>query len=119
MPDTPKRHGRAFTGFKRHGGAEGRPSAGARGYGWKWQQYAKAFLAAFPWCVRCLAARLTVRAVAVDHIERVTGPDDPKFWVRSNHQSLCRTCHGVKSAAERRGQAFDRANPYPPWEAIG
>jgi 5-methylcytosine-specific restriction protein A len=32
----------------------------------------------------------------VDHIQAVTGPSDPLFWVKSNHQAACLRCNTVK-----------------------
>jgi 5-methylcytosine-specific restriction endonuclease McrA len=40
----------------------------------------------------------------VDHIEPVTGPEDRKFWDPTNHQPICRSCHGVKTRREGKTQ---------------
>lgn len=48
-----------------------------------------------------------VRATDLDHIEAVDGQSDPKFWDTTNHQGLCKECHGMKTAAEN--GAFGRA----------
>jgi 5-methylcytosine-specific restriction endonuclease McrA len=32
----------------------------------------------------------------------VTGPDDPLFWMPSNHQPICNSCHRFKTASEGR-----------------
>lgn len=78
-----------------------RPSARARGYGRKWEEARKGFLAAHPECVgpgkdgrRCGAP-----ATVVDHIKAHRG-DMKKFWDRANWQPLCASCHGKKTARE-------------------
>lgn len=78
---------------------ENRPSSGARGYGRKWQKYSQWRLSKFPLCVSCNHA-----AQATDHIQPVTGPDDPLFWDPTNHQSLCWSCHSRKTGGETNGK---------------
>ena len=72
-----------------------RPSAAKRGYGRKWQEARKGYLAKHPGCRRCPA-----RATRVDHIEPHRG-DMAKFWDSANWQPLCERCHNSKSQAER------------------
>lgn len=79
-----------------------RPNSSQRGYGYRWQRYARGFLSQFPLCVHCERAGRTTAAAAVDHIQRVTGPTDPLFWRRENHQPLCWSCHSRKTATETR-----------------
>ena len=81
---------------------EQRPSAAARGYGHKWQKYARRFLENHPLCARCAARDVVTVARCVDHITPVTGPDDPSFWKKSNHQPLCFSCHSIKTQSEDR-----------------
>jgi 5-methylcytosine-specific restriction endonuclease McrA len=38
----------------------------------------------------------TTPSEVVDHIKEVSGPYDPLFWDRSNHQALCFECHEKK-----------------------
>jgi 5-methylcytosine-specific restriction protein A len=76
-----------------------RASSGARGYGRRWQRYSQSRLVSFPECVKCQNP-----AQCTDHIQPVTGPQDPLFWDVTNHQSLCQTCHGKKTATEVNGQ---------------
>lgn len=80
-----------------------RPSAAARGYGWRWQRTANGFLRKHPLCVHCRAKGRTTIARCVDHIEPVSGAHDPKFWVRENWQPLCISCHSRKTMTEDRG----------------
>lgn len=90
-----------------------------RGYDARWRGYRKWFLGMFPLCgkrphdavetkdSRCQQDGRVVAATVVDHIDPVTGPDDPKFYDTDNHQALCERCHNAKrqreSQAVRRG----------------
>jgi len=74
-----------------------RPSAARRGYGRKWQAYSKWFLSQHPVC----ACGCGGKATDVDHIIPVSGPDDPLFWARDNHQALAHECHTRKTNQER------------------
>jgi len=74
-----------------------RGTANERGYNFRWQQYSKAFLRRpenqicklhLPGC--------TIMAECVDHVVPMRGPDDPRFWDRSNHQAACIHCNSVK-----------------------
>jgi len=74
--------------------ADIRPTAAERGYDARWRQVRMRFLKHNPLCAHC--SRL---AQLVDHIRplRAGGTHD---W--GNLQSLCRSCHAVKSEAERK-----------------
>lgn len=72
-----------------------------RGYNKKWNRYSKAYRRANPWCVKCLP-KLTA-AECVDHKKPISGRDDPLFWKEDNHQSLCWSCHSIKTAIEDGG----------------
>lgn len=76
-----------------------RGSSTARGYDWRWRKYSERFLWKHPVC----ACGCGQPAEEVDHIEPVTGPDDPRFWDPTNHQALSKTCHSRKTARENRG----------------
>lgn len=91
-----------------------RPSAAKRGYGRPWQRYRREWLSAHPFCGDradgwsaehsvCRAEGLETLATHVDHIDPVTGPDDPRFFDPADHQSLCETCHAQKTAREDGG----------------
>ena len=82
-----------------------RGSSSKRGYGGRWQHYRKAYLRAHPICVdpgRLHPDRQEL-TTDVDHKTPVSGPDDPLFWDSSNHQPLCHSCHGHKTAKEDGG----------------
>lgn len=76
-----------------------RLSAAERGYTRRWHTYRNAYLRSNPLCAGCLERGRTTAATVVDHIiPAVDAPD--LFYTASNHQSLCRSCHAVKTAAE-------------------
>lgn len=86
--------------------AQSRKSASARGYDARWRKLRKAFLDANPVCVKCLEKNVYEQAVDVDHIQPHRGDDTLRLdW--SNLQSLCKSCHGRKTATEDGG--FGRA----------
>jgi len=83
-----------------------RPSARARGYASAWDDYARAWLARFPWCGQrqdgqlhaehswCARRGRRERARVVDHIRSLAAGGallDP-----ANHQSLCYSCNTKK-----------------------
>ena len=76
-----------------------RGSASARGYcSARWRKVRAQKLAADPFCSTCaLHGRMTV-ATDVDHLERVAGPNDPRFFVWEVLDSKCRACHSRKTA---------------------
>lgn len=77
-----------------------RGTASQRGYGSRWARYARIYKRANPLCRACEAQGIVTPAYVVDHIEPVTGPDDPLFWEPSNHQGLCERCHSIKRVTE-------------------
>jgi len=86
-----------------------RRSASERGYGVRWRQLSKAYLAQHPHCAICARAGLVVRATVVDHI--TSHKSNPwRFWDPANWQPLCAPCHnGPKQRAERSGSvAYSR-----------
>lgn len=75
-----------------------RGSASERGYGAAWRKLRLAFLAQYPLCRACQSKGMVTPAVLVDHIvPKPKGTDD---W--DNLQSLCVSCHRVKSITEGR-----------------
>lgn len=76
-----------------------RGTTAQRGYGYRWQQYCKTFKQANPLCNHC-RRKATQQ---VDHIQAVSGPDDPLFWEPTNHQGLCHSCHSIKTVREDGG----------------
>ena len=83
-----------------------RASSTRRGYGYRWEQYSRQRRATSDGalCAICLDYGRTTTAECVDHIEPVTGPDDPLFWDQLNHQSLCWSCHSIKTNTTDRGK---------------
>lgn len=73
-----------------------------RGYSYAWQQAREGFLRKHPLCVRHESRGQVVAATVVDHIRPHKGDKD-LFWERSNWQSLCKTCHDIKTATEDGG----------------
>lgn len=94
------------TAAERHGSPRGeRPSRGTanqRGYTYQWQVYSKRFLFEHPLCEECKRHGRVAAAKVVDHVKPHRG-DQVLFWDASNHQSMCLSCHGIKSAKERIG----------------
>jgi 5-methylcytosine-specific restriction enzyme A len=81
-----------------------RGSSTARGYSYRWEKYSKRYRRLHPVCCDPHGFHEEIGAVVateeVDHIEPVSGPDDPRFWDPSNHQPLCKSCHSYKTATE-------------------
>lgn len=92
-------------GPRRTSSRRARPNSSRRGYGSRWQRYATRFLDAHPFCESDECDEFTV-SECVDHIDPVTGPDDPGFWRPDNHQALCLSCHSRKTATEDNGRAI-------------
>jgi 5-methylcytosine-specific restriction enzyme A len=80
-----------------------RKTAHHRGYSSRWAAYSRQYRRDNPACVKC-----DKPSECVDHIQPVTGEDDPLFWEVTNHQSLCNTCHGHKTATETNGRSIGR-----------
>ena len=80
-------------------------SSAQRGYGYKWQNARKQWLAQHPLCVMCKAQGRITAATVVDHIRPHKG-DQRLFWDTSNWQSLCKRHHDSdKQWMERYGHA--------------
>jgi hypothetical protein len=79
--------------------SENRPSFAKRGYGRRWQKLRQWFLIQ-PENVLC-ACGCGRQAEVVDHIEPVSGPDDPRFFDPDNLQALTAACHNRKTAKDR------------------
>ena len=74
-----------------------RPSAHRRGYTRTWRARRLAWLSAHPWCARCEARGLLVRAADVHHVARHHG--DVAGVLGGTLESLCKSCHGHATAA--------------------
>ena len=81
---------------------DNRESSAKRGYGRKWRNESKLYLAENPWCKSCMVAGRRVPATEVDHIIPHKG-DKKLFWDRKNWQGLCSSCHSKKTSREDGG----------------
>lgn len=90
-----------------------RGNSSQRGYTWRWRNYRRSWLRAHPLCgdridgpdaqhSQCLQQQRVTAASVVDHIKPHHG-DESLFWDPHNHQSLCETCHNIKTATEDGG----------------
>jgi 5-methylcytosine-specific restriction enzyme A len=100
VPQLPPKHQARAPSRRR--APEDRPSSAARGYGYRWQKYRAAYLAANPLCVECLKRGETTAATVVDHVVPHRG-DQVLFWAPTNHQPLCKPDHDRKTAKEDGG----------------
>lgn len=66
----------------------------------EWERTSRRHLAEFPFCAECERNGRTEAASVTDHITPHRGNLE-LFWAEANHQSLCASCHGVKSRSER------------------
>ena len=80
-----------------------RGTATERGYDHRWAKYSRWYRSQHPLCVECERQGRVKPSEHVDHVQAVTGPDDPLFWAESNHEALCRPCHSRKTAKEDGG----------------
>lgn len=86
---------------------QSRAQAHQRGYDSEWRAYRLRFLHRHPFCAdpyRRHVDEKTRPAIQVDHIVPHKG-DRRLFWEPRNHQSLCASCGGYKSAVEIGGRA--------------
>ena len=72
----------------------------------KWRKLSKDFLAENPNCASCAMAGKSTRATVTDHIFPWRKYPDRKYD-RDNLQALCRPCHAVKTAYEKKGIFYD------------
>jgi 5-methylcytosine-specific restriction endonuclease McrA len=74
-------------------------TTGERGYNYRWQKARATFLERHPLCRHCQQKGVVTVATDVDHIIPHRG-NQQLFWDTSNWQSLCHSCHSVKTQAE-------------------
>lgn len=79
-----------------------RGTASQRGYGAKWRAARADWLREHPLCAEHERQGGLMVATEVDHIVPHRG-DQSLFWSRSNWQSLCKSCHSIKTATEDGG----------------
>jgi len=92
-----------------------RGSSHQRGYGGRWRALSQSVRRRYPLCGDrppgapetrdsvCKAEGRVGLGEHCDHIVPVTGPDDLKFYDKSNLQVLCARCHQAKRGRERHG----------------
>ena len=103
-PGCPKASPEAYCSeHRKEAKARNRPakSREARGYGYDWIQFRKLILARDPYCAVCREQGIVKAACEVDHII----PHKLNHQLRfdpNNCQSICKECHGKKSARESR-----------------
>lgn len=116
MPTTPKRpcaaHGcgvlvergrcAAHQSQQRQAHDSTRGNSAERGYDNKWRKARQGYLRSHPLCVECERQGRVTAADVVDHITPHRG-DMTLFWNSNNWQSLCTTCHNIKTATEDGG----------------
>lgn len=76
-----------------------RPNKEARYHSVRWRKARMIQLMNEPLCRLCMQADRVTAAEMVDHIQPVRLGGG--FWDEQNYQSLCNSCHAVKSAKER------------------
>jgi 5-methylcytosine-specific restriction protein A len=79
-----------------------RGNSAERGYDSKWRKARAGWLRSHPLCMRCDKQGQVTPASVVDHIVAHRG-DMTLFWNNANWQSLCATCHNIKTATEDGG----------------
>lgn len=67
---------------------------------YRWKREAKDFIQDNPLCVRCNNSGMLTPAVVTDHIIPKDKCVDP--WDRTNWQPLCKKCHSIKSAQDKK-----------------
>lgn len=77
-------------------GADHRPDARARGYDWNWKKLRDRFIRKNPLCARCVK-----RGDLVDHVVPVDVAPERRLD-ETNLQTLCRSCHKVKTDEDKR-----------------
>lgn len=79
-----------------------RETAHERGYTARWRKARDGWLRSYPLCVHCERDGRVRAATDVDHIVPHKG-DMVLFWDNTNWQSLCHSCHSLKTATEDGG----------------
>ena len=75
------------------------------GYDYRWQKFRSAWIRDHPLCSgkwsECERLHRVRPTAHVDHDQRVTGPDDPRFYT-GPFNALCHECHSRKTALEQK-----------------
>lgn len=78
---------------------ERRGTAASRGYDRRWYRLRNQFIAENPLCKECLEKGIVRAADEVDHIIPIKVAPHLRL-VKSNLQSLCKSCHAIKTWAD-------------------
>lgn len=85
-------------------------------FGRRWLRARLAYFSVNPFCVECLARDgVMVASIDLDHIEPWRWFPD-LFWEESNWQSLCHSCHSVKTVTDKLRLAVNRQTDTIPQE---
>ena len=79
-----------------------REQSNIRGYDHRWRRLRAAWVRQNPLCVHCKAKGKVTPVQEVDHIIPFSGLDDPLRLDQSNLQSLCKSCHRIKTVNEQK-----------------
>jgi 5-methylcytosine-specific restriction protein A len=79
-----------------------RAASSIRGYDADWRKLRERHADAHPVCLHCLRNGIVTPMHEVDHIIPFAGKSDPLRLDPGNLQSLCRSCHARKTAADGR-----------------
>lgn len=103
MPTKPGTFTRAVAATPRHGTYDQtRAKSNERGYDSAWRRFRLVFLKHEPLCRHCKQRGEIRSATEVDHIVPLSVAPHRKFDT-DNLQPLCKSCHSIKTAAERSG----------------
>ncbi len=99
MADKPKMFGGGGSkGKKKH---DRRPSSFRRGYDRVWRRLRDSHKTENPLCLHCIQKGFVTVAREIDHIIPFDGLNDPLRLDPSNLQSLCRSCHAIKTHKDK------------------
>lgn len=100
MPKAARTHRQPTDSAARLRPLDVRPPAHKRGYDSRWYRVRRSYIIKHPLCEKCSLLGRTVMAAIVDHIVPLSA-GGPKYD-HSNLQSLCRSCHALKTAEDAR-----------------
>jgi len=80
---------------------QSRKNKSQRGYTYKWDKASIQYRKDNPLCVSCESNSIVKDSEVVDHITPHKG-DMELFWNIDNWQALCKRCHDMKTAQEKR-----------------
>lgn len=108
MPNKPPTFAYSVAKTPRHGTYDQtRAKSNERGYDATWRRFRLVFLKGEPLCRHCKQRGEIRSATEVDHIVPLSVAPHRKYDL-DNLQPLCKSCHSVKTSAERTGVIFSR-----------